>query len=346
MNGTGVFAGALSLGAALLLSPLARVAAAAPDPFAPRDSASSIPPGFHLVEGDILEPVGAPRQALSASTVYLAQLWPGGVVPYEFDENVSPQNQSYALAAMAQWQAIGDGTNVSFVPRSGQADFLHIQNSTVNNSAVGMQTGGQIVNIASWSSVFIVAHELGHALGYYHEQSRFDRDSYVVIHPENICQNCCRDANGNAVPCNSNFDVRPDMGREWGPYDFDSVMHYAKCAFSIGGSSCGAGQETITMRSGYEAWQDLIGQTTHLSKLDRMVMSFLYQSPDWRFVDPPRAIFTFLGTFLWPYPTWSMGIAGTPSGGTLWVTPGTYAAVGTYAAPMTIQAPLGGVTLQ
>ena len=310
--------------------------AAALDRYAPKDSVSSIPPGYHVVEGDIVEPLPG---RISTETAYVALLWPGGVVPYEFDANVSPGNQAQALLAMAQWAAISNGVCVSFTPRSGQANFIHFQNSTMNNSLVGMQSGGQAINITDWGTTFIIAHELAHALGYYHEQSRSDRDFYVAIHLENVCQTCCSGS------CNSQFTIRPGMGAEWGPYDFDSVMHYGPCSFSTA-TDCPTNGMTITMQPGYEAFLNAIGQRNHLSTLDQMVMSFLYAPPSWRFVDPPRAVFTELGTFIFPFSTWGQGVASTPSGGTLWVTPGTYPGIATYSTPITIQAPVGGVTLQ
>lgn len=54
-------------------------------------------------------------------------------------------------------------------------------------SGVGMMGGEQTVNIGKYcGTVGIVMHELMHALGFWHEQSRTDRDTYVTIHTDNI----------------------------------------------------------------------------------------------------------------------------------------------------------------
>ncbi|KAK3889784.1 hypothetical protein Pcinc_006345 [Petrolisthes cinctipes] len=68
----------------------------------------------------------------------------------------------------------------------------------------------------------IVAHEIGHAIGFYHEQSRSDRDNYVVIHFNNIYPS----TRNNFAKANTINIV---------PYDYESVMHYSSKAFSFNG---------------------------------------------------------------------------------------------------------------
>jgi hypothetical protein len=87
------------------------------------------------------------------------------------------------LNAMADWEAV---VNVDFQTRNGQANYVRVRDWTGNNSAIGPQGGEQIINITSWTQEFRIAHELGHCLGYWHEQSRLDRGSYVVINYGNI----------------------------------------------------------------------------------------------------------------------------------------------------------------
>ena len=176
-----------------------------------------------------------------------------------------------------------------------------------------------------------MAHELCHAIGFWHEQSRPNRDDYVVILEE------CVEAGKE-----HNFDIHSDAGH-YGPYDFDSVMHYGEDAFlDTAVPTC---TRTISVTSGYGHWQTQIGQRGHLSEMDQLVVSFVYAENDWRFVDQAYAGAVESGTFFEPYKQFPDGEAAVPSGGRLFVQPGTYAAVGTYDTVMTLEAPLGGVTL-
>jgi len=70
----------------------------------------------------------------------------------------------------------------------------------------------------------IVAHELMHAMGIYHEQSRTDRDNFVRIAYENIISGY-----------ESNFNIVPSSSLLGTSYDLLSVMHYESTAFSSNG---------------------------------------------------------------------------------------------------------------
>lgn len=307
---------------------------------------NGIPKGAMVIEGDIIVSenyyeLGGP----AATYTSRGDFWPGGNVPYVFDSGVSNTNRTNMINAMAEWESVA---NVNFFVRTTHANYLYIQNGGGNNSWVGVIGGPQVVNIVSWTNRWIIAHELNHALGYWHEQSRANRGSFVTVDLTNVCQNCC---SGNT--CNGNFNVRPGGGGEYGPYDYDSVMHYDECSFSTCGAcpndgNCSNGGQTVFANNGTD-----VGQRNHLSYWDTLTTSFHYPNSNWVFAETvcrcsisfPSFLCLPQGNFWCPRVGFKAGYDATPTNGHLWLLRNqTYSsAEGLYTKAMTIRAPLSAL---
>ncbi len=202
-------------------------------------------------------------QMPSQRGVYSPNYWIDGIVPYTFDANVTASEQEAMIEAMAEVSAAAP---IYFVLRTNQDDYIHIRDSTINSSAVGRVGGAQNINIYNWNKKFTMVHELMHALGVWHEQQRADRDQYVQIEWDNI-------EAGKA----HNFTMQPSAIVH-GTYNFESVMHYGSCGFSVC-DSCSATNEdcrTISVPFPHSWAQTVIGQRNSLSNGDILLLQEMY----------------------------------------------------------------------
>lgn len=176
--------------------------------------------------------------------------WPDKLVPYTIDAALP--NKQRVTDAIAHWE---QHTPVRFTLReSHHSDWVHFQPDLDGCwSYVGRQGGRQGIGLASGCSTGNAIHEIGHAVGLWHEQSREDRNDHVTIHYEHI-------AAGYA----HNFNQHIADGEDVGDYDYDSIMHYPRWAFSTNG-------DTITPPPGVT-----IGQRDHLSDGDIAAVVYMY----------------------------------------------------------------------
>ena len=110
--------------------------------------------------------------------------WTEKNVPYSFARNTfSAKDKATIERAIEEWSR---HTCVTFREVGERYKGNHVQfvNGGGCSSYVGMQGGRerQPVTLApGCRHVGVVIHELGHALGFHHEQNRPDRDQHVII---------------------------------------------------------------------------------------------------------------------------------------------------------------------
>ncbi|XP_046856927.1 astacin-like metalloendopeptidase [Xenia sp. Carnegie-2017] len=159
--------------------------------------------------------------------------WPNKILRYKFERN-SKDRYLHSTTFFYQAKAeIESKTCIKLREAMGSQYHIRLMSGTGCYSYVGYLRGinkmfnkKQDVSIGrGCNTKATIVHELLHALGFWHEQSRPDRDKYVKIVWDNIPRG---QSNGNFLK-HSERDIK-DLGV---PYDYDSVMHYGDKAFAI-----------------------------------------------------------------------------------------------------------------
>ena len=176
--------------------------------------------------------------------------WPEGKIPYFINPNLPDPERVHQ--AIAHWE---ENTPIRFHERTTETDYVEFRPANGCSSAVGKQGGVQHINLGLRCQVGNVIHEIGHTVGLWHEQSREDRDDFIIIDLTNV-----------APGKKHNFNQHITDGDDVGDYDYGSIMHYSAFAFALDTS-----KPTITARNGAA-----IGQREALSAGDIAAVKEIY----------------------------------------------------------------------
>ena len=209
--------------------------------------------GEKVYEGDILLTAeqADPTRTQTESAGRNTGRWPGGVVYYTIDGALPDQGR--VTNAINHWRTY---TAIRFVARTTQANYVTFRPSTGCSSNIGLIGGHQFINLGPGCTTGNTIHEIGHALGLYHEQTREDRDRSVNI----LFANITTGYEGNF----RKYD--PAAGTDFGGFDFGSIMLYGSYAFSSNG------RPTITRKDG----STFVGQRNGLSAGDKNGINIMY----------------------------------------------------------------------
>ncbi len=223
---------------------------------------------YKLVEGDIFEKVYE-KNSFSAPLNYSKHRWNNGIIYYTFKlfthrnsyykkRSFSQQEKDVIRYAMNELEKVADIKFIE-VHHKPHHNYLEIMVDEGCFSGIGADYPQTVSLGEGCVYPHIIQHELMHALGFLHEQSRADRHYYIKINKENI------------IPGReNNFELGHYSTVQFSMYDYYSIMHYALNAFSKDPRKL-----TIEPVLNGVYWQ-YIGNVKYLSELDKEALRKAY----------------------------------------------------------------------
>eukprot|EP00121_Abeoforma_whisleri_P015330 Awhi_evm2s14128 len=180
------------------------------------------------------------------------RLWVDSTLPYEIDAGIIQNFPNIREEIEDAIEMINEklGDCISIRPKTSTdvdyVSFFKPLDETGCSSWVGRIGGKQRITLGGFGSqvsnrgcgVGSTVHEIFHALGLWHGQSRPDRDSLIDVHLDRIIPERAH-----------NFDKK-DLTTYGSEYDFNSLMHYGSVSFAVDGRS-----PTMTRKSDGGTWR-------------------------------------------------------------------------------------------
>ncbi|KAL4232839.1 hypothetical protein ACF0H5_007526 [Mactra antiquata] len=204
------------------------------------------------------------RMRYKRATMRSSRTWRNATIPYMFADDIAPKSKSVLKKAMKRIESL---TCIRFRRRKlRDVDYVRYISEPGCWSSVGRVGGEQKLSIGmGCERIGTAIHEISHVLGFWHEQARPDRDKYVKILEENISPRYLPDFNV------ANKTLVTSRGF---PYDYESVMHYSKKAFT------NIGEDTIKVIGIGKKLKMHIGQRDALSTIDIGQLRDMYKCTD------------------------------------------------------------------
>lgn len=154
--------------------------------------------------------------------------WYHGEVYYVIQSGFSQFEQTMINDAITDWQ---NNTSLRFIPRTNQPNYVVFipgtSGSGFYSDFIGMKGGVQIINLASGFITGNAIHEIGHVVGFYHEQCRTDRGNAINVFYDRVVPQ-----NTQNIYQFRTYGETGESGEQIGAFDFGSVMLYGSFAFS------------------------------------------------------------------------------------------------------------------
>ncbi|XP_076456729.1 zinc metalloproteinase nas-37-like [Babylonia areolata] len=190
-------------------------------------------------------------------------------IPYLFDQSPEYKLNSSEMERVKRAMAHLEGLTCITFREVNTSDpvrpILSFKKDSGCWSYVGKEYAFRYQEVSTGEGCFefgTLLHELGHAIGFWHEHSRPDREAFIRVHPERVRP-------GEEF----NFKVESwgQLDNKGVPYDVGSIMHYGSTYFARSGRE-------ITVEALDSRLQRVLGQRLEMSFYDVKLANLVYCS--------------------------------------------------------------------